>query len=132
MQILIVDNNKDIAEIIQEIVADELKCRVDVAHGGRGALAKLKKYNYDVMVLDVMMPDLNGVEVCQKMSQDDRLPKVPVILISALPLSSVINSQEEMKRLGIIKGVLEKPFDYDELLYKIREVVGGKEKKATS
>ena len=132
MRILVVDNNKDIAEIIQEIVMGEFECRVEVAHSGRGALAKIARHKYDVLILDVMMPDLNGVEVCQKIVSDGELPKVPVILISALPLSSVINSQEEIKRLGIVKGVLEKPFDYGELLVKIREVVGGGEKKATS
>ncbi|NQV13192.1 MAG: response regulator [Parcubacteria group bacterium] len=132
MRILVVDNNKDIAEIIQEIVASNLAGQIEVVHSGRGALAKITKRKYDLLILDVMMPDLNGVEVCQQIVGNDQLPEVPVILISALPLSSVINSQEEMKRLGIIKGVLEKPFDYDELLYKIREVVGGKEEKATS
>ena len=128
MRILIVDNNKDIAEIIQEIVTAKFECQVDMVHSGRNALAKLGQRDYDVVVLDVMMPDLNGVEVCQKIVGDDRLSKVPVILISALPLSSVINSQEEIKRLGIVKSVLEKPFDYDELLVKIREVAGGDSK----
>lgn len=131
MRILIVDNNKDIAEIIQEIATDELECRVDVVHSGRGALAKIAKHEYDVVVLDVMMPDLNGVEVCQRIARDNQLPSVPVILISALPLSSVINSQEEIKRLRIVKSVLEKPFDYGELLVKIREVAGG-DNKVTS
>lgn len=125
MRILVVDNNKDIAEIIQEIIADELKCQVDTVHSGRGALARISKHNYDIMILDVMMPDLNGLEVCQQIVSDDQLPSVPVILISALPLSSVINSQEEIKRLGLIKGVMEKPFAYGELLVKIREVTGG-------
>jgi len=127
VNILVIDNNKDSLEIIEQILASRLDCQIETACSGRGALARVKRESFDLLILDVMMPDLHGVQVCQQITEDQRLTKPPVLLMSALPLSKAISqTQREIDELDLVKGVLEKPFGYQELLNKVKDILGDK------
>ena len=126
-RILIVDNNKDSLEIIEQILTARLDCQVEIACSGRGALARVKRQSFDLLILDVMMPDIHGVQVCQLLTKDQRLKKPPVLLMSALPLTKAVSqTQQEIDELDLVKGVLEKPFSYKELLDKVKVILGKK------
>src|SRR4051812_3477099 len=90
---------------------------VDVAHDGGTALVNARVHDYDVAVLDVMMPGLDGVEVCRTLREDERW--VPVLLLTA-------RDQVADRIRGLDAGAddyLVKPFDFDELLARLRALV---------
>jgi two-component system OmpR family response regulator len=90
---------------------------VDVAHDGNTALLNARVYDYDVAVLDVMMPGLDGVEVCRSLR--DEKCWLPVLLLTA-------RDQVPDRIRGLDAGAddyLVKPFDFDELLARLRALV---------
>jgi CheY-like chemotaxis protein len=132
MRILIVDNDKNTVETLRASLADESDIKIDVAYGGREAVDILTAgADYDLVVLDIMMPEVSGIDVCQAMAEDKRLSLMPVLLISALPISSsdFRSSVEKMGELSVVKDVLEKPFSKEDLVNKIRVSAGCRPKK---
>ena len=113
-QILIVD---DIAENIQ-IVMNILKERsydFSFALNGEEALDLMKHNDYDLVLLDVMMPGMNGFDVCKHMKKDPRLNDIPVIFLTA---RIDIDSISEAFRLGG-SDFISKPFHAEELLARV-------------
>ncbi|MBU3192331.1 response regulator transcription factor, partial [Clostridium bowmanii] len=87
--------------------------KVDVAYDGREALNIAEKNEYDLILLDIMIPGLNGIEVCRRIRQSSR---VPLIMLTA-------KSDISDKVLGLDVGAndyLTKPFAIEELLARIR------------
>jgi len=104
--ILVVDDNEGNREMLARRLARQ-GYRVEVAAGGREALATLETAPVDLVLLDVMMPEMDGYEVLQRLKADARWRDVPVLMISALDeISSVVRCIE----LGA-EDYLSKPFD---------------------
>ena len=126
MNILVVDNDANTIETLKAALTTRTDYKIDIAYGGKEALEKMKANElYDLLILDIMMPEVNGIDVCQLMIKDKTLKKIPVLIISALPVSSRAfrESLEKFGELNIIKGILEKPFSIDDLLVKIRKSI---------
>ncbi len=124
--ILVVDNYRDVTEALRAALATETDYKIDVAYGGQEALDKMKANEpYNLLILDIMMPKINGIDVCKSVIEDERLKNIPVLLISVLPISSKTfqETREKFNELSIVKGVLEKPFSVDELIAKIRAII---------
>ena len=128
MKILIVDNDKDIIEVIKKAILSKTAYDVDVAYNGEEAIESLNKNKmyepYDLLITDIMMPGVSGLDICEKMIADEKLKNIPVILASSLPVSS-IEFQEALTRahkLKVVKDVLQKPFEIDTLINKIDDV----------
>ena len=85
-----------------------------------------KNGHYDLLILDIMMPKISGLDVCDLMIKDEKLKNIPVLLISALPIASTSfqESLEKFKELKLIKDVLEKPFEIDNLVNKVKAIIG--------
>ena len=79
MNILVVDDEKEIVEL-EEVYLKEAGYGVLKAYDGKKALEILAKEKIDLLVLDIMMPGLDGIKVCQKMRETER---IPVIIVSA-------------------------------------------------
>lgn len=98
---------------------------IDVSYNGHEGLAKMTAANpsFDLLILDVMMPDFSGLDVCKAIHTDDKLKNIPVILASALPITSreLAELLVEFKSLVTIKGVIEKPFEVENLLRFIKQ-----------
>jgi CheY-like chemotaxis protein len=127
MKILIVDNDKDTVELIKASLISKVDCGIDLACSGEEALEMMKKNGkYDLLILDIMMPTISGLDVCDLMMKDEKLKNIPVLLISALPIasSSFQESLEKFKELKLVKDVLEKPFEIDSLANKVKAIVG--------
>jgi CheY-like chemotaxis protein len=125
MKILIVDNDKNTVETLKASLEGNDNMEVDVAYGGAAALELMNVSPfYDVVILDIMMPEVSGIEVCRTMSDNEKLRGIPVLLISALPIESndFQQSMDKFKELKVVQGVLEKPFSREGLLDKIRSV----------
>ncbi|MBD2038526.1 response regulator [Leptolyngbya sp. FACHB-321] len=113
-RLLAVDDVPDNLFLLQTILEME-GFVVDVATSGSIALRKIKAAPPDLILLDVMMPGMNGYEVTQQIRQDDTLPSIPILLISAHDEASAIRGIE----LGA-NDFICKPIDFNELLTRVR------------
>ena len=80
--VLVVDDLPDNIHLVSDILAD--KYRVLATTGGPEALRILAEQQVDVILLDIMMPGMNGFEVCQRIKQDQQLANIPVVFLTAL------------------------------------------------
>lgn len=127
MNILIVDNDTNTVETLKAALATKMDYRIDVAYGGKEALKKMKASElYDLLILDIMMPEVNGIDICKLMTRDETLKKIPVLIISALPVSSKAfqESLEKFDELSVIKDIMEKPFSLNDLVAKVKAILG--------
>ena len=126
MRILIVDNDLSTVTTLQALLMSEGTFDIDVAYSGQEGLDKMAANpNYDVVLLDIMMPQMSGMDVCRAMIQNPRLINIPVLLMSsALPIApgEFHESMEKSSELSVIKGVLEKPFTTEDLLIQVYKV----------
>lgn len=113
--ILIVDDEMAIRELLQFNLEKE-GYKVTSAADGEKALALMNDHKYDLVLLDVMLPGMNGLEVCRKMRSEPSLVHIPVIMLTA-------KGEEIDKVLGLELGAddyLTKPFGVRELLARIK------------
>ena len=103
--VLIVDDTEENVEILVEALADEYE--VAVAMDGASALEAVKEELPDIILLDVMMPDIDGYEVCRRLKASEETSSIPVIFLTAL---SDVNSKTMGFELGAIDYVI-KPFE---------------------
>ena len=111
---LIVDDEPDIVETLKFLIESEGFESI-IAMDGEEALKKAKEENPDVIILDVMLPKINGYKVCRLLKFDNKYKHIPVLMVTA-------RSQEEDKVIGEETGADEyitKPFDINEIVEKI-------------
>ena len=116
MRILVVEDNKKVASFVEQGLREE-GYSVDVAHEGVDGALKASVYDYDLLVLDVMLPGKSGLEIVRELRS--RGDSVPVLLLTAR--DSTDNIVE-----GLDAGAddyLTKPFAFDELLARVRALV---------
>lgn len=111
--ILIVDDEPHILLLMQQTLEDFAETIViHKANNGKDALALIKKEIPDLVFLDVMMPHLSGLEICEKVKQDPALKHIYVVLLTArAPTSNSSSSQTPTADL-----YLTKPFDPDQIV----------------
>lgn len=80
-KILVVDDDPDIVEFVSEILTMN-HYQVQAAENGRAGIDKARKFLPDLVILDLMMPDMHGFEVCQAIRADDKLKDVRIIVSS--------------------------------------------------
>lgn len=117
-KILIVDDEKDIVELIAYNLNKE-GFVTDSAPDGETALAKIKKGNYDLVILDLMLPGLQGVELCRIIRNDIQTASLPVIMLTA-------KGEEVDRVLGLEMGAddyITKPFSPRELVARVNAVL---------
>ena len=127
MNILVVDNDENTVETLKVVLNKKTNYKIDIAYGGKEALEKMKaNASYDLLILDIMMPEVNGIDVCQVMMKDEKLKKIPVFIISALPVSSKAfqESLGKFDELSVVKDIIEKPFSIADLLTKVKATIG--------
>jgi len=113
--VLVVDDDRNAVDILNRLLTKE-GFNVHCAHGGREALAVVAAQPIDVILLDVMMPDMDGFQVCEALRQDERTREIPVILLTA-------KDDMETRVVGMRLGVSEfltKPINKTELFARLR------------
>jgi DNA-binding response OmpR family regulator len=110
LQILVVDDERDTVELIR-LTLNTAGYKVDVATGGQQALDKIRSTAYDVIILDIMMPDISGFDVL-RILHEDSTPVPPVIFLTA---KSGVEDQQIGINLGAICYLL-KPITRGSLL----------------
>jgi len=118
-KILIVDDEKDIAEIIWKIL--EFKgYEVELAKSGYESIEKAKKISFDLCLLDIKLPDINGMEVFLKLKEIN--PQIRVIMMTGFAMEYLI---EEARKEGVY-ACIHKPFNIEKLFELIEEVLKSK------
>ena len=118
MKILVADDDAVILRLLQVNFGLE-GFEVQTAIHGEDALQKAREMCPDVILLDVMMPGLDGWEVCRRLKEDEALTKTPVVFLSA-------RAQDEDRQRGYDLGVaayVTKPFDPARLIKLVRRLV---------
>lgn len=115
--LLIVEDNSDVTEYLESILYDEYK--VISAENGRKGLEKAQRKIPDIVVSDVMMPEMDGLTMLRKLKNDIRTSHIPVILLTA---KADIESKLEGLDFGA-EAYLEKPFNKVELLIRIEKLI---------
>lgn len=114
-RILAVDDLPDNLFLLQTVLEAEGYI-VDVALDGSTALAKIQTNPPDLVLLDMMMPDMNGYDVLQQIRQHQQLAAIPVLLITAHDQANL-----PQKLTTTFDDFVYKPIDFDELLVKIKK-----------
>ncbi len=113
--ILIVDDEVDLVETVR-FPLEMAGYRVLVSYNGEDALNQARKENPDLILLDLMLPKMDGYKVCRLLKFDDRYKHIPVLMLTA-------KTQERDKVLGMETGANEyitKPFEIEDLLKKVK------------
>jgi DNA-binding response OmpR family regulator len=121
-RILIVDDEPFNLELLDQELGDQ-GYTIEKACGGEEALEKIASFEPDVILLDYMMPKMNGIEVVQRLKRDERYKGVPVIFLTA-------KGSQEDKAKGLEAGAddyIVKPFESIELLARVRSMMRIKE-----
>jgi excisionase family DNA binding protein len=111
-KVLLVDDDVDIVEMIHRALDEDGRFDVRIAANGFDAGMMVKEYRPDLIVLDVMLPDINGKEVCHRVRSDNSLEEVRIICISGMVEEDKI---QELKLAGA-DDFIHKPFDVDVLI----------------
>jgi len=120
--VLLVEDNKDLLFFLQEQFKDSYE--ILTAQEGGEALQACLNHNVDLVVSDVMMPGMDGMEFCETLKNDDRINHIPVILLTA-------KKSFESKVKGYEKGAdgyISKPFDMHELETRMEVLITSRKK----
>ncbi len=116
--ILVVDDDKEVARTIRSCLQRE-NHDIRMVHGGVEALHSVQKQRPDLIVLDILMPDMNGIEVCRRLRADERTANVPIIFLTAMGRLS--DKIEGFEAGG--DDYLTKPFELEELTLRVRAIL---------
>ncbi|MCK4966960.1 sigma-54-dependent Fis family transcriptional regulator, partial [bacterium] len=115
-KILLIDDDKLILKLLKKELGDA-GYEVKTAEGGADGFEKFKSGSYDLLITDYMMPDIDGIELMQKVKAID--PDFPVIVFTAY---GTVKNATDALRMGAV-DYIEKPLDKEELLFRIKNVL---------
>ena len=116
--IFLVEDEKPIITLLQYNLEKE-GYKVNFAETGEEAIQNIKKNIPDLIILDWMLPDFSGIEVCKQIKKINKLKSIPVLMLTA-------KSEEEDKVRGFESGVddyVTKPFSYKEILLRVKSLL---------
>ena len=117
-KIFIIEDEPSIIQLVQHNL-EKNGFLVSSSLNGNDGLKELKKFQPDLLLLDWMLPDLSGIEICKNIRKDNSFKNLPVIMLTA-------KGEEEDKIKGLNSGVddyLTKPFSFNELMARIKAVL---------
>lgn len=118
-KVLVVDDDQELVELISEVLERDGRFEVRTANNGFDAGMLVKDYRPDLIVLDVMLPDINGKEVCQRVRNDPTMEDVKIICISGMVEEDKIDSLREAGA----NDFLNKPFEVEKLVERMCQLL---------
>ena len=118
-RILIVDDDEMVRMALNELLKPE-GYEVHTASGGAEALTRLDHNGYDLLMLDIIMPEMNGIELCKKIREKEDYREIPIVFLTA-------KSRDEDRAQGLEAGAnlfLSKPISPDKLLKIVSDTIG--------
>ena len=122
-KILVVDDDPDLVETVS-MMLESNNYEVVAAYGGKEGLEKVRTENPDAVVLDVMMPDLDGFKVCEQIKGDPKLRDIPVLLLTAV--ASQMHKTKYNPRMGMeteADDYVDKPVEPDEIIRRVEKLL---------
>lgn len=121
LKILEIDDNLENLKTVKSLLARKMPgARVFMATSGEKGLALAAAEDPDMILLDIVMPEMNGFEVCKRLKADARLKAIPVVFVTG----EQVDTQSRIKALEVGgDGFLRKPFEVEELVANIRTTV---------
>lgn len=116
-RVLIIDDDPKILRLMKTILSKEDGLEINTADSGFAAGLMISEWMPDIILLDFLMPDMDGFEVCRRLKSDEKTKDIPIIAVT------VLKSPQELKRM-FTAGITEhipKPFKSEELVDKIKE-----------
>ncbi len=123
LSILVVEDDEGAADLIRSILNDEIGWGATVVHDAAAARAVFQHVRIEVLVLDVNLPGISGIELLGLLRQDPHWDEPPIILMSANPGQP---SVADALRKGAVTTFLTKPFDVDQLVSEIKTAVAAR------
>jgi len=111
LKILLVEDN-NVNQMVAMKMLDRLGYRADIASNGKEAVDAVRNINYDLIFMDILMPEMDGLEACSIIKSDQALQKIPVII--AMTANAMSGDQENYLRAGM-DDYISKPVNLDEL-----------------
>lgn len=118
-KILIVDDDVELVELMSDAFSMDARFEIKTANNGFEAGMLVKEFRPDLVVLDVMLPDINGKEVCQRVRNDPTMETVKIICISGMVEHDKIN---DLKLAGA-NDFMNKPFAVEQLMARCCEML---------
>jgi len=119
LKILIVDDSPTMRRILVNTVIKSGYSDVKEAEDGKDALAKLMAGEYDLVMTDWNMPNMSGLELVQAVRADEKLKKIPILMVTTRNMKEdIVNAIKSG-----VNGYIVKPFDAKTLYAKISEVI---------
>jgi excisionase family DNA binding protein len=118
-KVLLVDDDGELVELISDVLERDGRFEVRTVNNGFDAGMMVKEYRPDLIVLDVMLPDINGKEVCQRVRTDKTTDEVKIICISGMVEEDKVG---ELKAAGA-DDFLHKPFEVERLVERMCELL---------
>jgi two-component system alkaline phosphatase synthesis response regulator PhoP len=123
-RILVIEDDKDIVELLKHYLEKENFALKDAPDGFAG-LEKAKAENFDLIILDIMLPEMDGLEVCKELRGDPKTGSVPLIMLTA-------KTEETDKIVGLELGAddyVTKPFSPRELVARVKALLRRAERR---
>ncbi len=119
-KILLIEDEEILIDLLQRKLSQE-GYEVSIARDGEEGLKKMKEINPDLILLDIVMPKMDGFEVMEKMDKEPGLKKIPVIIISN---SGQPVELGRVKKLGAKDWLIKTEFDPQEVVNKVKKQIG--------
>ena len=111
--ILVVEDNDDIS-LLLKLILESVGYQVEIVNNGKDALKQVEKVQPQLMLVDIMMPEISGLQVARRIKEKLDFENLPILLVSAV---------DRLKDEQLIKskadGIVYKPFDIDYLISKV-------------
>lgn len=118
-RIMLVDDEKDFVDMLKKSLERKSKFEVLVCSTTKGFLEQVKMYKPDLILLDLLMSPIGGLEICEMLNENIQARRIPIIIVSGL--------EKEVDKLKAYKlGVLDylvKPVELDDLVFKIEKAL---------
>ncbi len=118
-KVLIVDDDEELVELIEDVLVRDGRFEVKTVNNGFDAGMMVKDYRPDIIVLDIMLPDINGKEVCQRVRSDKSMDDVRIICISGMVEEDKVG---ELKAAGA-DDFMHKPFEVEKLVERMCQLL---------
>ncbi|MEK7616507.1 MAG: response regulator [Patescibacteria group bacterium] len=112
-------------DLIRQLYADQMRAaglEVFDFPDGKSGLAALRQQKYDLILLDIMLPDINGLEILKQIKQDNGLKSIPVVLLTNLGQDTII---KEGFKLGADAYLIKLAYNTDQIITEVKNILAG-------
>jgi len=117
-KILVIDDDFSIQEMLENVLS-ELGYQIDLASDGSEALRRLSEGKPDLIIMDIRLPDIDGISLCRQIHQLKDTSKIPILMLTAF---SDVTTYHDAKLFGAVDYII-KPFELNLLKEKIEKIL---------